>query len=169
MKKVLSILLVCVILSSFASCAFLETKEASNDLENAANDFAQGNIDAGEFEDSIENYASAIDGNVQGFTDINKYVENIIKSDIFKQSVQSTKELGMILELEADGNNLVYKYTYTVPVADNAAELIENSFEASSSTYDSTANAIRIEAPCVEKVIWSYYDIDGNLIYSYEK
>lgn len=128
-------------------------QEVKDDLVSVADNVLDGNGNLSDLEDALKDYASTISGSVNGVTDINKYIESVTKSDLFQQTVKSTADSGMTLVLEADGNNLVYKYTYTVPVADNAAELVNQSLQSNASTFKVSADTIRMEAPCVEKVI----------------
>lgn len=167
MKKILAILLVCGLMFSLCGCALFD--KGPSDLASTLQDVANGDADADDLQSALDNYVSTISGNVVGFNDINEYVDTVTKSDDFKNSIEATKNQGMNMVLEADGNNLVYKYTYTVEVAENAEALLKQSFETNSSLFESSAKAIRIEAPCVEKVIWEYYTKDGKFIASVSK
>ncbi|MBQ8164310.1 MAG: DUF4854 domain-containing protein [Clostridia bacterium] len=72
------------------------------------------------------------------------------------------------VSIEAEGNNLVYNYNYLVETADNAKEAMDAQIENSKDIFTASANSIRKECAAVEKVIFRYFDINGELIGSYE-
>ncbi len=169
MKKVLAIVLVLGLVFMFSGCLGPDLTDAQNSLVDATEDFMNGDTDLSDLEDTLKDYADTISGNVQGFSNISDYIKVAQASDDFKKVVKNSADNGMTLTLEAEGDNLVYKYVYTVPVVDNASELIEQSFESSASALQAAADTIRIEAPCVKKVVWKYYTMDGKLITSVSK
>ncbi len=137
---IFTLLLVFTLAFSFGGCSKNKNREVDNDLSV---DFSDGNED------------SAL---------IEQYIAVVTKREDFKNVLESTKASGMDLKLEAKGNNLVYVYTYNISVEDNATELLEQSLEASDASFKLSADSIRKENPDIDKVIWSYYDMDGNLL-----
>ncbi len=163
------LLLIGCLIFTLTGCTNSEIEEAQDKLESVREDFVDGETDASNLEAAMNEYADSIEGNINGYYDINKYIADVKKGDAYEQTLESLKGSGLDLELMVDGNNLIYKYTYTVPVVENVAEIVNANFETNDSTFTTTANAIRIEAPCVEKVVWAYYTSNGELITSLTK
>ena len=169
MRKILSILLACGIVLSFSGCFSNEVKDAGDKVQSAAEDYLEGNADVNEYQNALEDYNDAISGNVKGYDDINEYIEASKKSENYKSMLEGLENSGLKLSLEADGNKLVYKYTYTIEVVENVAQILQDNFKAQDATFESSAKVIKTEAPCVEKVVWEYYTVDGKFIASIEK
>ncbi len=99
---------------------------------------------------------------------VQAYVELAQTTDEWKQAEETSKNAGMDLAVEARGTNLVYMYTFTVELEDNAAELLKTSLEESAESLKASAETIRGEQSAIDKVIWEYYDMEGNLLASAE-
>ncbi len=169
MKKITAIILVLMFTVALAACGSGEYRQAQNDLSTALKDFNNSSIDLDGLQSALENYASTVSGTINEDITVEDYIKAVNESDSFKDIVKQTNDAGMDVKLVADGNNVVYKYTYRVDVVENVKEVLENSFKDSEATYVASANAIRAEAPCVEKVVWEYYTKDGAFITSLEK
>ncbi len=103
-----------------------------------------------------------------------KSVEDYVKSDEV-QDVLSTLEsqmqgTGMSIEITADGDKMVYTYTYdSIEKADGMAETLETAMESQDETFQSTADEIKelVDVKTATVVI-EYVDCNGELIYSKE-
>lgn len=103
-----------------------------------------------------------------------KSVEDYVKSDEV-QDVLSTLETqmqgtGMSIEITADGDKMVYTYTYdSIEKADGMAETLEAAMEAQDETFQNTADEIKelVDVKTATVVI-EYVDCNGEMIYSKE-
>ncbi len=100
---------------------------------------------------------------------VKEYVKANSSNSAFKAVIEQVEAQGMKLELVAEGTNVVYKYTYTVPTLDNAKDVLDESFETQDATFESSAELIRKECDAVKNVVWEYYDMNGKFITSLEK
>lgn len=173
MKKFLAVLLACGLVFSFAGCG---TKGKSEDIEKKGKnltekvgDYMDGETDEEELSSALDDYQNSIDGNIKGYDDIEEYIKASTSTEEFKKVLEHQKSIGLTLTVEADGDDMVYKYQYTVEVTDDAAQLLQESFEQNEDRLAQTADIIRIEAPCIDEVVWEYYSIDGELLASYRK
>ncbi len=168
MKKILSVLLILAMLLCFGACANKEVQDAVSKLDDAYSD-AMESGDLDNLGDAMSEYAESVSGNIKTYDNIEDYIAATKSNPSYNETLQSTEAAGMSLSLEAEGNNLVYKYTYTVPVSETAADILTEEFANNIATFKTIADTIRMEAPCIEKVVWEYYTTDGQLLASLEK
>ncbi len=95
------------------------------------------------------------------------YVRTATSTTEFQQAVNSFAVQGLKVEVEARGDDIVYKYTYTSDVGDE--DLVVDSLLADDSVYTSSAAAVHAEASFVDKVIFEFYNMNGKLLTSIEK
>ena len=71
------------------------------------------------------------------------------------------------MELCADGNDVIYKYTYKIPVAENAKDLLDEQMHPLGSTNQTLANTMKKECSALEHLVYEFYSMDGDLIARY--
>lgn len=103
-----------------------------------------------------------------------KSVEAYVNSDEV-QEVLDTLEgqmsgTGMSIEITAEGDKMVYTYTYdNVAKADGMAESLESAMKAEDDTFQSTADEIKKVVKAKNpSVVIKYVDMNGEEIYSKE-
>ena len=98
---------------------------------------------------------------------IEAYIDQLMQTQEMKESIEFCKANNMDHELEARKDTLVYKYTYTVPVAANTKDLLNTQYNSLKDALAPIAELIKSEAPAVKTVIWEYYSMGGDLITSF--
>lgn len=98
---------------------------------------------------------------------IDAYIEKSNVNGELDDLIENYKAQGILLDIFSSGDALVYRCDYTVQVADNVGELLKQN-EERSSTLENAANMIKAEESAVKTVVYEYYDMDGNLLYSAE-
>lgn len=166
MKKLLLIALSIMMVLSFAACG--EDKKLSDAADKVQDALSatdeNGNLDQDAVNDALEDYNDALDNagsSVNNKLSVADYVKQT-KSAVEKQSSDT-----FTIELCAEGNNIVYKYTYKVPVADNAKDLLDNQIAQIESTTQSAVNIMKKECSALENVVYEYYTMNGKLIATY--
>ncbi len=158
MKKVLCLVLALALVFALSACgAAKQLNDTKNEIQDAVN----------EIQSNISDIASNMPDDGK-FDTVQEFVDFTVKTEIFKQSIDTTAAQGMDLKLIARGDDLVYQYYYTVEVADNAAEILEQQCELNATVFKTSADTVRLRMPIVDKVIWEYYTQGGKLIYAYE-
>lgn len=165
MKKKFLAMLACVAVMTMAVsfCACGDKKEGTKEnetVENTANE---------DVEDTSNDDSSDV-------TATGKYasVEEYLKSDIMQEQLKTVEDSlqgsGMKMELKADGNKMVYSYQYTeITKVDGMAEALETEMEAQASTFQSTADALKLVVDAEDLgVVIEYIDANGEMIYSRE-
>ena len=96
-------------------------------------------------------------------------MEDYVNSDIVQSQIADSIE-GMGMEIQADGNKLIYIYTYETQMpTDSLASILESALESQKSTFQSVASTLKsivdVENPVV---VVSYRNADGSEIVSQE-
>lgn len=96
-------------------------------------------------------------------------MEDYVNSDIVQSQIADSIE-GMGMEIQADGNKLIYIYTYKTQMpTDSLASILESALESQESTFKSVASTLKsvvdVENPVV---VVSYRNADGSEIVSQE-
>ena len=98
---------------------------------------------------------------------IQEHIDQVMQSEEMKSSIEYCKANNMDHHLEARKDTLVYKYSYTVEIPANAKELLHAQYKLYEDTLAALAEVVKVEEPAVKTVVWEYYSIDGNLIFSF--
>jgi len=167
MKQILLVVLSLIMIFSFAACGENEeVQNAADKVQDAlkATD-ASGNLDKDAINDALDDYNDALD-NAGGEVNKGMTVEEYV--DLAKDAVSQQSNDTFDVSFSARGNSVVYTYKYKIPVADNAKDLLDSSMNEAKDTYATLKGTIQKECKAVEKIIYEYYDINNNLIASYE-
>jgi len=100
-------------------------------------------------------------------------LEDYVASDAIRSYVDSTNESsessGIKMEILADGDKLIYEYTYTDPIdeenVDAAKEMLDSAMEQEKSTFegvvDALSESVDVQNPSVTV---RYLNADGSVI-----
>ncbi len=99
---------------------------------------------------------------------IQKYVESFVESEEYKNLEYQAAEQGIDYDVVAKGKNIVYQYKYRVETTENAAELLEESMNASDNMMQISADSMRKEVDGLEYLIVEYYAKSGDLIIEFK-
>lgn len=105
-----------------------------------------------------------------------KSVEDYVNSDIIQSEVESTNENSddIKMEITAEGDALVYQYTYSETITDEEElafyqETFESELSANESTFVDIADSLYDVADVKDpSVIVRYLNADGSVIYETE-
>ncbi len=174
MKKLLALFLALTLVFALSACgneseSAKEFEDALDRLEDGLDELNDGITDRDELDDAVdamEDYAdTASDAGLTTDMDIDEYVDMLIESDDWKTTKASVEAQNMTVEVEADGDSIIYKYTYTVEV-DN--EYTKSGIESGKDTLIAAADSLRAILSKLDTVVYEYYDINGDLITSIE-
>lgn len=168
MKKLLAILLAVLMMAAFTACgddsAVSDLQDAADTTSKLVSDILNGDADPDDLEDTMNQLESAAqNAGVKLDTAIADYAKQLSESDEFKQTVETMKQQFLNVVVTSDGDDLVYRYTYTVEVD---KELVKQALQQSASTYEASANALRAMLSKLNKVVIEFYSMDGSLIVS---
>ena len=178
MKKILALFLALTLVFALSACgneseSAKEFEDALDRLEDGLDELNDGITDRDELRDELddavdamEDYAdTASDAGLTTDMDIDEYVDMLIETDDWKTTKASVEAQNMTVEVEADGDSIIYKYTYTVEV-DN--EYTKSGIESGKDTLIAAADSLRAILSELDTVVYEYYDINGDLITSIE-
>lgn len=168
MKKLLAILLAVLMMAAFTACgddsAVSDLQDAADTTSKLVSDMLNGDADLDDLEDTMNQLESAAqNAGVKLDTEIADYAKQLSESAEFKQTVETMKQQFLNVVVTSDGDDLVYRYTYTVEVD---KELVKQALQQSASTYEASANALRAMLSKLNKVVIEFYSMDGSLIVS---
>ena len=168
MKKLLAILLAVLMMAAFTACgddsAVSDLQDAADTTSKVLSDILNGDADPDDLEDTMNQLESAAqNAGVKLDTEIADYAKQLSESAEFKQTVETMKQQFLNVVVTSDGDDLVYRYTYTVEVDKN---LVKQTLQQSASTYEASANALRAMLSKLNKVVIEFYSMDGSLIVS---
>lgn len=168
MKKLLAILLAVLMMAAFTACgddsAVSDLQDAADTTSKLVSDILNGDADPDDLEDTMNQLESAAqNAGVKLDTEIADYAKQLSESAEFKQTVETMKQQFLDVVVTSDGDDLVYRYTYTVEVD---KELVKQALQQSASTYEASANALRAMLSKLNKVVIEFYSMDGSLIVS---
>ena len=168
MKKLLAILLAVLMMAAFTACgddsAVSDLQDAADTTSKVLSDILNGDADPDDLEDTMNQLESAAqNAGVKLDTEIADYAKQLSESAEFKQTVETMKQQFLDVVVTSDGDDLVYRYTYTVEVD---KELVKQALQQSASTYEASANALRAMLSKLNKVVIEFYSMDGSLIVS---
>lgn len=169
MKKLLAILLAVLMMAAFTACGsddniISDLQDAADTTSKVLSDILNGDADPDDLEDTMNQLESAAqNAGVKLDTEISEYAKQLSESAEFKQTVETMKQQFLNVVVTADGDDLVYRYTYTVEVD---KDLVKQALEQSASTYEASAKALRAMLSKLNKVVIEFYSMDGSLIVS---
>lgn len=168
MKKLLAILLAVLMMAAFTACgddsAVSDLQDAADTTSKVLSDILNGDADPDDLEDTMNQLESAAqNAGVKLDTEIADYAKQLSESAEFKQTVETMQQQFLDVVVTSDGDDLVYRYTYTVEVD---KELVKQALQQSASTYEASANALRAMLSKLNKVVIEFYSMDGSLIVS---
>lgn len=168
MKKLLAILLAVLMMAAFTACgddsAVSDLQDAADTTSKVLSDILNGDADPDDLEDTMNQLESAAqNAGVKLDTEIADYAKQLSESTEFKQTVENMQQQFLDVVVTSDGDDLVYRYTYTVEVD---KELVKQALQQSASTYEASANALRAMLSKLNKVVIEFYSMDGSLIVS---
>lgn len=171
MKKLLALLMALCMLFAFAACgqteAEKELEQKQDELQDTMEDLTEGETDLEDAMDKLDEYTDAA-SNAGAVSDMTakEYVDVFEKTDEWKENVETFKKQGLKADIEARGDSIAYVYQYTIEIPDTAA--LKSALDETKSALQTAADALRKVLPKTDKVIYEYYDINGDLITSYE-
>ena len=168
MKKLLAILLAVLMMAAFTACgddsAVSDLQDAADTTSKVLSDILNGDADPDDLEDTMNQLESAAqNAGVKLDIEIADYAKQLSESAEFKQTVETMQQQFLDVVVTSDGDDLVYRYTYTVEVD---KELVKQALQQSASTYEASANALRAMLSKLNKVVIEFYSMDGSLIVS---
>ena len=93
---------------------------------------------------------------------VSEYVEELKNSDSFKQMAEMVEQQFLSIDVVAEGNDLVYKYSYTVDVDfESIKQALQN---ADNSAMEASAQVLHTVLTKLEDVVVEYYTKAGELI-----
>lgn len=104
------------------------------------------------------------------YKSVEAYVNSSEVQEVLSTMESQMSGSGMSIDITADGDKMVYTYTYDdIEKADGMAETLESAMDAEASTFQDTANEIKkvVDAKNPSVVI-EYVDKNGETIYSRE-
>ena len=167
MKKLTALLLAILMMMVITACGKSEEednlKDAASTASGVVSDLLNGDYDSSKVESAMDALNSAAqDANAKLNMSVAEYVKELKASEDFKQLVQMCQAQYLDIDVVADGNNLVYKYAYTVEVDVNAVKQALDA--ADNSAMQSSANVLHTVLSKLDKVVVEYYTKDGELI-----
>lgn len=104
------------------------------------------------------------------YKSVEAYVNSPEVQKIISDAESEVSGMGMKIEVTADGDKMVYTYTYeNIEKADGMEEQLESAMSAQDSTFQTTANEIKkVVKADHPSVVIEYVDCNGEMIYSKE-
>lgn len=165
MKKLLALLLAILMMTAITACGGPkdDVQDTLDDVSNVVSDILNGEYDSDKVESAMDALNSAAqDANAKLDISVAEYVEELKASESFQQMVTTLGQQYLNIDVVAEGNNLVYKYSYTVDVdVDAVKQALES---ADNSAMQSSAQVLHTILTKLDKVIVEYYSKAGELI-----
>ena len=153
MKKIISVVLAALICIAFAGCSVSKNDTATQDsAETASQETVAAQIEtAAVMYDTIEDYINTPD---------------------VKKSIDSAKDASsdvMTFDYHAEGNQLVYDYTYNDHISDSDLDGIrtnlENSLESNADKYTEVVKVLKKNVKINDpQIVLNYHNADGSVI-----
>lgn len=125
-------------------------------------------------ESGSENAAETQDNEKDSDSDKYASIEEYISSDAVQAELATLKESvagqGLSMDITADGNKLIYTYTYTdVEKTDDMVTALKEGMVAQEASFTALADALKLEVDVENPVVViEYLDANGEEIYSQE-
>lgn len=189
MKRIIAIILAALLCFVFVGCSGSGEKATDDSAETSVQDSAtakteetsaQDSTDAKTEETSAQNSEaqktdsddSADSGSASAPATVYDTVEDYINAPDVKKSMESAKESsGDIISFDyhAEGNKLIYDYTYNNHIDDSELEamkkVLEDSMESNSDYYTQVADVLKRNVKIDEpEIVINYHNDDGTVI-----
>ncbi len=109
---------------------------------------------------------------VESNSEVADYVTELKNSADWKTVKNTLAEQGLDVDIEAQGNNIVYIYTYTTAFTDDQEDSIVEYMESYFDTVlnlDGMVAEIKKEVPAVDGIVIELYASDGDLLLTMAK
>lgn len=165
MKKLFAMLLCAVLALTAAACTKNETASSAVNTSSASEDVSS----TGEETSSDADVSSTEDASSQDETySMEEFVA--LSKDSIDAMKESFASQGLVIDVVAEGNSLVYRYQYSTAVGDTAAvkAALEDAIVEQDSVFEGVLTSVKSLVPDAESVIVEYLDADGSEIFSKE-
>lgn len=165
MKKLFAMLLCAVLALTAAACTKNETASSAVNTSSASEDVSS----TGEETSSDADISSTEDASSQDETySMEEFVA--LSKDSIDAMKESFASQGLVIDVVAEGNSLVYRYQYSTAVGDTAAvkAALEDAIVEQDSVFEGVLTSVKSLVPDAESVIVEYLDADGSEIFSKE-
>ena len=165
MKKLFAMLLCAVLALTAAACTKNETASSAVNTSSASEDVSS----TGEETSSDADVSSTEDASSQDETySMEEFVA--LSKDSIDAMKESFASQGLVIDVVAEGNSLVYRYQYPTAVGDTAAvkAALEDAIVEQDSVFEGVLTSVKSLVPDAESVIVEYLDADGSEIFSKE-
>lgn len=104
------------------------------------------------------------------YSSVEEYVNSPVIQNALSSLEESLKGSGMNIKISAEGNKMIYTYTYEdIEKVDGMEKSLEKELSKQDDTFQSTANQIKAAVNVDEaSVVIEYVDSKGEMIYSKE-
>lgn len=165
MKKLFAMLLCAVLALTAAACTKNETASSAVNTSSASEDVSS----TGEETSSDADVSSTEDASSQDETySMEEFVA--LSKDSIDAMKESFASQGLVIDVVAEGNSLVYRYQYSTAVGDTAAvkAALEDAIVEQDSVFEGVLTSVKSLVSDAESVIVEYLDADGSEIFSKE-
>ena len=144
-------------------------EEKGSDEDNKTTDKTEIETEDNKTENKTENGNT----NASGFgvyDTMTDYVNSSEVQDVLSTSNSQLSGTGMKIDITAEGNKMVYTYTYeSLTKQDGMAESLESAMKSQDSTFQSTANTLKVVIKEANPtIVIRYVDCNGEVIYEKE-
>lgn len=166
MKKLFAMLLCAVLALTAAACTKNETASSA---VNTSSSTSEDVSSTGEETSSDADVSSTEDASSQDETySMEEFVA--LSKDSIDAMKESFASQGLVIDVVAEGNSLVYRYQYSTAVGDTAAvkAALEDAIVEQDSVFEGVLTSVKSLVSDAESVIVEYLDADGSEIFSKE-
>lgn len=150
-----------------------EEKGSSKDAAGTEDNKTTDKTGNGTEENKTENKTENGDTNASGFglyDTMTDYVNSSEVQNVLSSLSSQMSGSGMKIEITAEGNKMVYTYMYeSLTKQDGMAESLESAMKSQDSTFQSTANTLKVVIKEANPaIVIRYVDCNGEVIYEKE-
>ena len=157
MKKIVTVVLVALICVAFAGCSASKNDTATKDSAPGGSETTTQETVAAQVETAAVMYDT---------------VEDYINTPDVKKSIDSAKDASsdvMTFDYHAEGNQLIYDYTYNDQISDSDLDGIrtnlENSLESNADKYTEVVKVLKKNVKINDpQIVLNYHNADGSVI-----
>lgn len=161
--RVIACGIVAILLFAFAAC----NKEENPSSSPAASPSSVGEPAGDDEQEPDDSSKPSATGK---FSSIAEFLASDAMQQQLDTAMDSVEGEGMEISVTAEGNKLIYSYTYKIDMDfSGAAELLEEGLEAEADTFQSIASKIKLAVDVEDPVVVvTYLDNNGDEIYTAE-
>ncbi len=171
---------------SLAGCSGSNSSSSSKDADSSSSQAVSSSVPESSASSAVENSSAADDqsgaaSSIEGLEGLNangKFdtITDFVNSDMMQEQIASLKgnleDAGMGLEIGAEDNKLIYRYTVSGVTEDTIevmAEALSTAMEGQASLFESVASALKAAVEVEDPVVVvTYLTESGEEIYSQE-